>query len=43
MAPPPYPGTPSWVRWLGLLAIALVVLFVLLHLTGNAPMPMDHG
>ena len=41
MAPPPYPGAPGWVRWLGILAVALVLLFVVLHLTGNAP--MSHG
>lgn len=41
MAPPPYPGAPRWVRWLGVLAAALVLLFVVLHLTGNAP--MSHG
>lgn len=41
MAPPPYPGTPRWVRWLGALALAMVLAFVVLHLTGNAP--MSHG
>jgi hypothetical protein len=29
------PSTPRWVKVFVLIAIALVVLFVLLHLTGN--------
>jgi hypothetical protein len=31
------PGAPRWVKVLGLIGIALVVLVVLLHLTGNSP------
>jgi len=30
-------GTPRWVKVFGIIAIALVLLFVVLHLTGNAP------
>jgi len=29
------PGTPRWVKVLGIIAIILLVLFVILHLTGN--------
>jgi thiosulfate reductase cytochrome b subunit len=43
MDPPPYPGAPRWARWFGLAALLLVALFVILHLTGNAPMGMSHG
>lgn len=39
--PPPYPGTPRWVRLAGAAAILLLVLFVLVHLAGLAP--MSHG
>ncbi len=38
--PPPAPGdesTPRWVKVLGIIAIVLIVLFVILHLTGNSP------
>lgn len=38
MTKPEYPGTPKWVRLLGFIALALLVSFILLHLTGNAPM-----
>lgn len=41
MAPPPYPGVPRWVRFFGFLTVALIILFVVLHLTGNAP--VGHG
>ncbi len=29
--------TPRWVKVFGLIAIVLVLLFVVLHLTGNSP------
>ena len=29
------PGTPRWVKVLGLIALALLLLFVILHLTGG--------
>ena len=28
------PGTPRWVKVLGIIAIVLILLFVILHLTG---------
>ena len=31
------PGIPRWVKVFGIVVIALVVLFVILHLTGNSP------
>ena len=30
------PSTPRWVKVFGIIAIALVLLFVILHLTGNS-------
>ena len=43
----PYPGTPRWVKISGLIAIVLILLFVILHLTGNQfrfhPVPGNHG
>ena len=36
------PRTPRWVKVSGLVALALVGLFVILHVTGFAP-PMQHG
>ena len=30
-------GTPRWVKVFGIIALALVLLFVILHLTGNSP------
>ena len=33
--PPPYPGTPRWVYVSGIIAIVLVLVFVILHLTGG--------
>ena len=46
-----YPGTPRWVKLLGLAALVLVVLVVLLHLSGIVgwpsaalhTMPAEHG
>lgn len=32
---PPYPGTPRWVKVFGLIALVLVLLFVVSHLTGG--------
>ncbi len=37
----PVPGTPGWMQAFGAIALVLVVLFVVLHLTGHAP--MGHG
>jgi hypothetical protein len=34
-------STPAWVKVLGALAVVVVVLFIILHLTGHAP--MGHG
>jgi len=36
------PRTPRWVKVSGIVALALVGLFVILHVTGLAP-PMQHG
>lgn len=33
--PPPYPGTPRWVKVFGIIAIGLVLLVVILLLTGG--------
>ena len=35
------PGTPRWVKILGIIAIVLVLVFITLHLTGRSP--MDHN
>jgi hypothetical protein len=32
----PFPGTPRWVKVLAVIAVGLVVLFIVLHLTGNS-------
>ena len=32
------PGTPRWVKVFGVIALVLVLLFVVLHLTGLSPM-----
>jgi hypothetical protein len=43
------PGTPRWVKALGIIAIVLILAFAGLHLTGNAPAHMpgssttEHG
>ncbi len=43
------PSTPRWVKLFGIIAIVLILAFVGLHLTGNAPMHMpgsgatEHG
>jgi hypothetical protein len=31
------PSTPRWVKITGIIGIALVLLFVILHLTGHSP------
>jgi hypothetical protein len=38
-------GAPRWVKVFGIIAIGLVLLFVILHLTGHAfgGHGMDHG
>jgi hypothetical protein len=40
-------GTPRWVKVFGIIAIVLVLLFVILHLTGNGfrghSLHMEHG
>ncbi|MBI2906738.1 MAG: hypothetical protein HYX92_03660 [Chloroflexi bacterium] len=33
----PTTGTPRWVKVFAVAALALLVLFVILHLTGNSP------
>ncbi|MDR6224028.1 hypothetical protein [Desmospora profundinema] len=37
--PPPYPGTPRWVKVSGIIVIALVLLLVIIMLFGGG----DHG
>jgi hypothetical protein len=43
------PSTPRWVKALGIIAIVLILAFVGLHLSGNAPIHMpgssatEHG
>ena len=34
------PGTPRWVKVSAIVVIGLVLLFVILHLTGNSPVGM---
>ena len=38
----PYPGTPRWVKILGIIVIVLVVLFATLHLSGSEFGPGMH-
>ncbi len=33
----PAPEMPRWVKLFGIIAIGLILLFVILHLTGNSP------
>lgn len=33
--PPAYPGTPRWVKVLGIISLALAVVFVVVHLAGG--------
>jgi hypothetical protein len=35
--PTRYPGTPGWVKAFGIIAVVLIVLFVILHLSGYGP------
>ena len=43
------PPTPRWVKGLGIIGLILVLLFGVMHLTGNTPThgsnasPMQHG
>jgi len=37
MADLPPSSTPRWVKLLGIMALVLVLLFVILHLTGTTP------
>jgi hypothetical protein len=37
------PGAPRWVKVSGAVALALVVLFLVLHLTGGGMGPGMHG
>jgi hypothetical protein len=37
------PGTPRWVKVLGIMALAAVLLVVLLLLVGGHTPPMQHG
>ncbi len=36
-------GTPRWVKVFGIVALALFVLFLILHLAGLSPMSHMHG
>ncbi len=38
--PPPYPGTPRWVKVFGIIALVVVLLFVILLFTRG---PGGHG
>jgi len=38
----PYPGTPRWVKILGIVVILLVLLFVIMHLAGGGMGPGMH-
>jgi hypothetical protein len=38
--PPPYPGTPRWVKVFGVIGLVVVLLFVILLVTGG---PGGHG
>ena len=39
--PRPPTGTPSWVKAIGIVALLMLILLVILHLTGNGM--GDHG
>lgn len=39
----PIPGTPWWVKAFGVVAIVLVLLIVVLHLTGHSPGGQMHA
>jgi hypothetical protein len=36
-------GTPRWVKAFGVITLALLVLFLILHLAGLSPMSHMHG
>jgi len=36
-------GTPRWVKVFGIIALALLVPFVIMHLAGLSPMSHMHG
>jgi hypothetical protein len=36
-------GTPRWVKVFGIIALALLVLLVIMHLAGLSPMSHTHG
>ena len=37
------PGAPRWVKVFGIVLVVLLIAFLALHLTGNAPMAGLHG
>ena len=37
------PGAPRWVKTLGIVLVVLLIAFLAMHLTGNAPMAGIHG
>ena len=37
------PGAPRWVKLVGIVLVVLLIAFLALHLTGNAPMAGLHG
>ena len=39
---PSYPGTPRWVKVLGMITIALAVVFVVVHLAGGGFQHQGH-
>lgn len=50
LRPDDAPGTPRWVKLFGIIALVLVLLFVILHLTGGGfrghdlhSVGMEHG
>ncbi len=41
--PTGYPGTPRWVKVSGLLALVLLILFFVVHLSGHGPGAHGHS
>lgn len=39
---PAYPGMPRWVKIFGMISLALVVVFVVVHLAGGGFQHHDH-
>jgi hypothetical protein len=37
------PSAPRWVKAFGIVLVVLLIVFVALHLSGNAPMAGIHG